>query len=71
MLGQILTFGLGEILQLLLAHRFIWSEAPFSLDFFISPRFAAKAALAAFCCAFDFASMIEPPDAFWAKMPKA
>lgn len=32
-------------------------DAPLSLDFGISPRFADKAAPAAFCCAADLAGM--------------
>jgi hypothetical protein len=32
-------------------------DAPLSLLFGVSPRFADKAAPAAFCCAFDFAGM--------------
>jgi hypothetical protein len=34
-------------------------EAPFSSLTFVSPRFAASAAPAAFCCAFDFAGMTD------------
>lgn len=36
-------------------------EAPCKLDFLTSPRFAASAAPAAFCCAFDLAGMSDPP----------
>ena len=32
-------------------------EAPFRLDFLISPRFAARAAPAAICCFFDLAGI--------------
>lgn len=35
----------------------IFLEGPFKLDFFCSPRFAAKAAPAAFCCFFERAGI--------------
>jgi hypothetical protein len=34
-------------------------DAPFRLDFGLSPRFAASAAPAAICCFFDFAGMLD------------
>jgi hypothetical protein len=39
----------------------IWREAPFRLDFGVSPRLAERAAPAAFCWAFDLAGMGKSP----------
>jgi hypothetical protein len=36
-------------------------EAPRRDDFFVWPRFALRAAPAAFCCCLDFAGMLRPP----------
>jgi hypothetical protein len=42
----------------LLIDLAICLEAPLSFDFFISPRFAARAAPAAICCFLDFAGIL-------------
>ena len=50
-LWQLLSLGLSQIAKLFFRHRFgHFLDAPFKLDFFCSPRLAAKAAPAAICC---------------------
>ena len=59
-------FFVGNFLRLVLARSrscfsdidsAIFLEGPFKLDFFCSPRLAAKAAPAAFCCFFERAGI--------------
>ena len=59
-------FFVGSFLRLVLARSrscfsdidsAIFLEGPFKLDFFCSPRLAAKAAPAAFCCFFERAGI--------------
>ena len=59
-------FLVGSFLRLVLARSrscfsdidsAIFREGPFKLDFFCSPRLAAKAAPAAFCCFFERAGI--------------
>ena len=59
MAGQFISFFLGNFFRLVLARSrscfsdidsTICLDAPFKLDFFCSPRLAAKAAPAAICC---------------------
>src|SRR5690606_19912239 len=68
--GDQSDFFSGRPLRLVSANSSSWSslidsyisrEAPCSSDFLISPRLAASAAPAAFCCALDVAGMVLTP----------
>jgi hypothetical protein len=72
-LEPLLGFRLGSFDRFTLAissssfsdmDSYMLREAPLSFDFEVSPRFAAKAAPAAFCWALDLAGMMVPPDSY-------
>ena len=58
---SILSRGRSQLPELLLAHRFALDLAgPLSSLALCSPRFTARVAPAAFCCAFDLAGILTP-----------
>ena len=65
--SPVYAFVIGSFFRLVFAKSFscfsdidsaIFFDAPFRLDFLISPRRAARAAPAAICCFFDFAGIL-------------